>query len=237
MKITRHESTQLSITVIPLLVSLLLITSPLNAGSFSSSEWQLGKQEDGIEIYTRSVAGYASTAREVKAVTYASVSPESCIALLTDYDSSSLWRSRIKELKILETIGENHWHMQVITDLPWPLRDRKIKATVQLTHNPENNSYVYQIESSPPNDKPSSTYTSGLDDDELFRGTYKFTPDGKGGSKVIYQILFVSPMRIPNWLMDVMIHQSFVGQLKQFKKLVTQPKYQVASQSIEPTAF
>ncbi|PCI49627.1 MAG: hypothetical protein COB51_04030 [Moraxellaceae bacterium] len=198
----------------------------LYAASFSSPEWQLGKQEDGIQIYTRRATGYASTAREIKAVTYTDAPPENCVALVTDYESSSLWRKRIKELKVVETIDSNHWQLQVITDLPWPLRDRKMTADVQLIHDPSDNSYTYQIESTP------SDEASGLDEDELFRGIYKFIPDENGGSKVIYQILFVSPIRIPNWLMDLMIHQTFVGQLKQFRKLVIQPKYHATAETV-----
>lgn len=225
-----HFSHAIKRSVFALLASVtipvFLALPTLYAASFSSPDWQLGKQEDGIQIYTRSATGYASTAREIKAVTYTDVPPENCVALVTDYESSSLWRKRIKELKVLETIDSNHWHLQVITDLPWPLRDRKVTAEVQLIHDPNDNSYTYQIESTP------SDTEGELDEDELFRGVYKFIPDENGGSKVIYQILFVSPIKIPNWLMDLMIHQTFVSQLQQFRKLVIQPKYHASAEPV-----
>lgn len=232
MRVIGHSS-NFEVAILTTLLAFIaaLFTTQLYAASFTSPEWQLGKQEDGIQIYTRSASGYASTAREVKAVTFTDVPPANCVALLKDYESSTLWRKRIKELKVLQTIDENHWQLEVVTDLPWPLRDRKMTAEVQLVHNPQDNSYLYKIESTPENGG------TGLEEDELFRGTYQFIPDKKGGSKVIYQILFVSPMRIPNWIMDVMIHQTFVGQLKQFRKLVIQPKYHVASQQVSDSAF
>lgn len=202
----------------PLLLLSLLSTLAW-ADPFNSTEWRLGKERNGVKVYLREVKGYATKAREIKSVVYTQAPPSRCLALLKDYNASKIWRKRLKKLSKIDAIDQNNWYVKIETDLPWPLKDREVIAKVSLSHNEADNSYSYKVETEP------SLAKNGLEENESFRGVYQFIPTEEGGSQIIYNVLFVSPIKVPNWLIDLMIQDSFVNQMDKFRQIVELPDY------------
>jgi START domain len=104
---------------------LLLITVSLAASSTAVSneaEWTLEKDEEHIQLYTRSVSG--SPFLEVKAITLINAPMTKVADAFGDGNGCSAWRALCKSSEVLSTVSDTERYVYLVLDLPWPLSDR-----------------------------------------------------------------------------------------------------------------
>ena len=117
-------------TVRPL---FLLCCLAMLCSSFSNRDapnWILRKNENGITVYTRTVAG--SDLKEVRVVNKVKSSLSGIVALLLDSKNYSDWMVGCKEARPLKVMSDHELYNYQVTDLPWPLSDRDVVADFKV---------------------------------------------------------------------------------------------------------
>ena len=92
----------------------------------------LDKQKDGIEIYTRPVAG--SGIKEFKGVADVDASIAGIVAVLRDSDRFMTWFPNTPESRLLSREGMTSYQYSVMAT-PWPMADRDNVLRSVSTHD------------------------------------------------------------------------------------------------------
>jgi len=103
---------------LPLTIALAVSATPLAA----DTEWILQKDEENIQLYTRSVSD--SPFLEVKATTLINASIEKVAQTFGYGDGCSEWQTMCKSSEVLSKVSETERYVYLVLDLPWPLEDR-----------------------------------------------------------------------------------------------------------------
>jgi len=90
--------------------------------SFELQAWDIVKSENGIQVFTRDVAG--SNLKEFKAIMTVDVEPDRVLSLLQDGNSMSIWWPDCIESKVLSGSGTLDWKVYFMTKVPFPLENR-----------------------------------------------------------------------------------------------------------------
>ena len=85
------------------------------------SDWELRKDKNGIQVYTREVEG--SNLDEFKGVGTVNASVESIVQILQDADNMKDWLPDCKESELLKLEQKDQYHY-TITTAPWPVKNR-----------------------------------------------------------------------------------------------------------------
>ncbi len=112
------------------LLHVLLIPVSLPAADLiPGPEWDLRRDRDGIQVYTRKIAGSPFDA--VLATTRVpGVTLSTLVALLQDAGSCPRWADRCVASHRVETVSETEYFVYSHYDLPFPAKDRDILAHV-----------------------------------------------------------------------------------------------------------
>jgi len=117
--------------------AFLLCLAPclLTFAEDSVEEWKPRKDKNGIQVYSRRVAG--SKYEEFKGVVELNATIASSLALLDDTQACTEWLHRCERSKELQRSGLLERHIYQISDLPFPAlsRDMIFKATIVQTED------------------------------------------------------------------------------------------------------
>ncbi|QQD17280.1 hypothetical protein I6N98_13010 [Spongiibacter nanhainus] len=186
-------------------------------------EWQLEKEEDGVQIYARSVEGWEI--REILAVTTLSTTPGSVLAVLNDVEENAPKLSDVvRNSAIEQRESATRYRIYTVMDMPWPLSDRDSFNQRVIEHDAD--SGVVTI---------TDTATQGIKPEQedlvriqASRQQWRLTPLEDGQTKVELQILVDPNGPIPSSLINSMSVGQPIGTMETLKKLVQQPEYRDA---------
>jgi len=99
----------------------VILLSPVTASS--ESEWKLALQRDGVEVFTRAVAG--SDLDEFIGSTLIEASVNIIEAVIDDVPAAPQWMADCREARIIRKIDENSHVVLNVTKTPWPVWDRE----------------------------------------------------------------------------------------------------------------
>lgn len=103
---------------------------------FASENWDLKKDRDGIQIYTRKVEG--SPFKQVRGVMRINARLSSLVALIRDAKACPDWADRCGESWVHEKISDTEEYVYTLNNLPWPVSDRDVLAHVRWSQSPDN---------------------------------------------------------------------------------------------------
>ena len=123
-------------TIYDLAIHLIYFLLFLSFGNLIASEqedWSLSIQQDGIEVYTKKVAGSRFDA--FKATTMISAEYERVKEVILDYPNYPKWYQDYKKGEILERLSQDKIVVHSIIDAPFPIKDRDSvnRVSVQQT--------------------------------------------------------------------------------------------------------
>lgn len=119
-----------------LLVSFLaLLTAIAFAQQDSADGWELKKDKNGIQVYTRDVQG--SKFKQVRSVMQTDFRLQSVVALIRDGEACPRWADLCKESRVIETVSETEFYVYNLNDIPWPVKDRDAITHVKWERNPD----------------------------------------------------------------------------------------------------
>jgi ribosome-associated toxin RatA of RatAB toxin-antitoxin module len=161
------------------------------------SSWEMKKDEDGITVYTRAVAG--TNIKEFKASTTINSSVEKIFNILIDVENYPAWIEDVVNARKLFQAGDS-LGMYYQLDLPWPLKDRDL-AMVSHIHKNEDNSILLQI--------VEATNLAAEDDDIIrikeAKGQWLIKPLGTNKTAVTYQFLADPQGLLPAWVINIFL--------------------------------
>lgn len=124
---------------------LLFLLSPFFL--FAQSAWELKKDEDGIQVYTRSVSG--SSFKAFRGVTELDYSLEEVVGALIDIGTYQSWMPDTKKVKILDQQSESFIVYYVATEVPWPVSDRDGVYQMKTSYNPDAAQAIISVKALP----------------------------------------------------------------------------------------
>ena len=106
------------------LLNLLFLFCAFNLPSSSPSEWQLAKDKNNIQVFTRSSP--SSNLKDSKVVSVAQGTPEMVLQTLLDFDTYDGWIPKCKESRLLKKVSETEFYYYARYAAPWPIADRDV---------------------------------------------------------------------------------------------------------------
>jgi hypothetical protein len=178
----------------------LLLFSVLLLSFFSvmaQGKWELKKNENGIEVYTRKAA--KGSIRELRVLCELDATREQLIGTLQDIVNYNKWVYSNRKSVILKTVNPENIIYYTESHLPWPLKDRDLVIELTISPTPD----VLNIQAkSIPNYLPQN--------DNFVRVPYSLAlwkvtqaPDNK--LKVDYTFSVDPGGSIPVWLINAMM--------------------------------
>jgi len=180
---------------------------------FSQSSWNLKKDKNDIQIYTRDYPD--SKFKEYKANMLVKTSLETVKNIILDGDNLKNWNFKTTQSKLLKKVNEDSYIVYMYNDMPWPVLNRDHISNVKVSY-PSTSSILISI-------TPNNDFLP-LEDNIVritnFKGFWLLEETPEGIS--ITQQLFGDPGGgIPSWLVNSQVvkapYTSF-GNLKSLLK-------------------
>jgi hypothetical protein len=192
------------------LFSCFLFFSP--AWLYAQGKWELKRNENGIEVYSRTPA--TGNLKEIRVVCEFNTTKTKLIAALKDIDHYNNWVYSTKENSMLKIVTPDQFIYHSVSDLPWPLKDRDLIVELSVLPAEKHEQFQIEVKSLPdylPKDKkyirvPYSLalWNVTVKTENMLKIDYTFSVD-PGGS-------------IPVWLVNSTLP---VGPYNSFHKLKT----------------
>ncbi len=205
-----------SILYIRILVLVLFSTSLL---SLDAQDWNLHKDYDGIEVYTRKIDGF--DIKDVRIRTKLQTSMQELIAALEDFGLQDSWVKNTNESRKIEQITPTHYFFYIGTDFPFPAKDRDAVIEYKRSLDAENNNVFIEYKAHPDRMPKASDYIRmpSLD------ATYTLTPLEQGWIDVDYFIRADIGGSIPNWIINLAISKGPKDTMVALKKVLASGQY------------
>jgi hypothetical protein len=202
-------------------LSLAVLVSEISHGQ--ESEWELERDREGIQVFTRSIEG--SPYKEVRSVSrIEGVSLTSLVALIEDAEACPRWADKCAESYLLKRFSETESLVYTHNDMPFPITDRDVVVRVRWAQNPESLQVTMQ----------SSAVSEGV---EKKRGrvrltqanaSWRFTPQLDGSIKISNRAHINPGSNIPGWFTNMLLVDTPFKTMKSYLAEVVKPKYQSA---------
>lgn len=206
------------------LTVLLLMTICFSQLVVAQEQWELRKDEDGIQVYTRKVDGSPYDA--VRATTVVENTRLSAmVALVEDTDACADWVDRCVESYLHERISQTEAHIYTHSNLPFPVKDRDMVAIMKWTQDSSTLEVIMESEA-----------TTGVMDEvrgrvRLIDGevSWHFKPLGSGRVEVTNHAHIDPNGPLPGWLVNLLLVDTPFETLKSFIAEIAKPKYNNAN--------
>lgn len=178
----------------------------------STSKWELEKEGEGIQIYTRLNEG--SPIKEFKAITTTTQSMETLVTIIDDVEKYPEWQENVSTATILKKVDSLSQYIHYSTEMPWPIDNRDI--VVLLTKSVSNTGTVNYVHISKPDYVKEKENHIRI---KVAKGSWTFTPLKDNKVKVVYQFFGDPGGHLPDWLINTFIVNGPYGTLKNLIKL------------------
>lgn len=160
--------------------------------------WRLEKQVDGIEVYTREVAG--SGIRAFKGEAIVEADPESVLAVLRDSDRYQDWFPNVPESRLLRREG-NVSYQYSVTAAVWPIDDRDNIFRSTLEREADTGAIEIAISAAP----DAHPEQPGRVRVRYARGRWRLEPEGDGRTRVLFEMHLEPGGGIPAWMANARV--------------------------------
>jgi len=199
----------------------IILSSTANA----TNHWQLNKQENGIQIYVRDSS--TSAVDSFKGVVTLPASLSALVALLDDTKIYTQLLHDCKSAQVVKVLGENQSYKYIVTNMPWPVKDRDMIVHSVLTQNLKTKQVIINMKSAP---KFVALKANRVRIKNM-TGRWILTPAGKGMTKVVYEMNVDPAGDLPKWLVNTLSVDIPYFTLNNLRKLVKKREYQSAKLS------
>lgn len=185
--------------------------------------WDLKKDNEGIQVYTGTVHGSAYAA--VRTVTVVEeVKLASMVALLMDSEACPRWVDKCANSYVYDRISDTELLVYTHNDLPFPVKDRDILSHVLWFQDPK--SLAVQMTS-----QATSGILGEMQGKLRLTETYiswKFRPLADGSVEVTNEAHINPGSALPGWVTNMLLVNTPFETLKGFRGEVTKVKYEEA---------
>ncbi len=194
--------------------------------SAADEEWNLRRDRDSIQVYSRKLAGSPYAA--VKTVTVLeNVRLTSLTALIKDAEACPAWADKCAQSTIHKRVSETEAYVYTHNAMPFPVKDRDVLAHVKWSQNPANLEVVME-----------SVAVSGMLDKVRGRlrlteasASWRFLPLDSNAVQITSEAHINPGSNLPGWVTNMLLVDTPFETMKAFVAEVVKPKYQNASLS------
>jgi hypothetical protein len=204
-----------------LILILVMFLCSIVANGSAMERWELAKEEDGIKVFLKAVAG--SKIKEFKAVTRINSSLDSILAVLYDTDACPKWLHNCKEATRLSDIGFYEAYIYQVINFPFPVKDRDLILHTVMTQEPESKDVTIKLDSAPDYIPPTKNVRI-----KKSTGYYFLKPLPDGTVEVTWQHYTDPGGGVPKWIVNSQLVDTPLKSLENLKKIVHEQKYQKA---------
>jgi len=183
-----------SLFSIVLLGSIFLLTG--SAGAMG--DWELDKQENGIDIYTRPVEG--SGIKEFKGTADVAADVDAVLQVLRDSDRFKDWFPNTADSRLLAREG-NVTHQYSVMATPWPISNRDNVFRSELTRD-EATGVVDIVVAAAPDFYP---VQEGKVRVRKANGMWRLEPIAPGKTRVTFRMHLEPGGGIPEWIINARV--------------------------------
>lgn len=203
---------------------IFLVSISLFAGTAAADEeWELRKDQDDIQVYTRSVDG--SPYKAVRTTTILdNVTLGALVALIEDVEACPKWADKCAESFVYERLSDTEAYVYTHNSMPFPVKDRDVLAHVNWAQDPD----TFQV-------VMTSTAMVGIMDTKRGRlrleranANWTFTPTDSGSVEVSNEAHIDPGSNIPSWVTNMLLVDTPFQTMIAFTEEVVKPKYQNA---------
>lgn len=184
-----------------------------------TNPWKLGKDQNGIKVYTRHVDGYSID--ELKAELIVKAPMNAIVAVITDVDNYKNWIYACSTSSILKKISETEQYQYQVNDIPYPFSDRDIAIHFKIWEDPVTKK-VFTSSTAEADYIPAK---SGLVRIPVFIGGYEMTPLANGEVFISYQLRLDPGGSIPDWMVNIFIVKGPYESTLKLREMVESKKY------------
>ncbi len=192
----------ISKSVFSSILYLLITASTLSGQGDTLSDWNLAKDKNGIQVYTRTAEN--SRFKEYKSITEINATPERLLEILLDVDNYTEWMANVKVAEIYEQQGENNFYIYSEVSVPWPFDNRDQITLSEVSREPSKGEIRIKITIIPdykPEKKGVVRVPSG-------NGLWAFTPLDNGKTRVYHRFAGDPGGSIPAWVVNIFLVDS-----------------------------
>lgn len=191
---------------------------PVVSAAPKLDDWHLEKSHDGIQIYSRAVAGW--DIHETRGVARISGHLSSFAAVLDNVKSLGDLSPMVSGAEVVQCDGPAAYRYHARIDMPWPVTDREVyyQRTIAQNHETLELTVTDAVLAESPNHKGLVRMTKG-------RQQWRVTPLANGENQVEVQILSDPGGPIPSSLINMMSQGAPLDALQRMRRLVNDPRY------------
>jgi len=185
------------------------------AGVSAQTDWKLKGENDGIKVYTGTVADSKFKAIKVECELNATASR--LVKILLDVKNCPEWLYHTKICTLVKQVSPAELYYYSEINIPWPVQNRDFVAHLTVHQNPETK--VITIDGPAVNGMVPQK--NGIVRVRSSKGLWVITPLRKDFLKVVYTLQLDPGGSLPAWLVNLFAAE---GPMKSFQGLKSQIK-------------
>jgi hypothetical protein len=210
---------------------LVLLSFLLASGIYSNSEydWQLVRDNDGIQIYLKKF--WADDIKSFRGVIHIPSPMESVLAVIIDIKSCPEWVHRCKKPALLLRKSFSECYHYQIHSLPFPARNREFIFHSKITQIAETGAIKIQMNAKPEFCQSNGGLCAFNKESSLVRvthshGHYLLEAINKHQTRVTWTHHTNPAGHLPKWMINSLIQEMPFRTLQGLRKKVLNQKYQ-----------
>ncbi|MDB5030057.1 MAG: hypothetical protein JWP71_778 [Mucilaginibacter sp.] len=125
----------------------IIILIVLLSTAFSQGKWELKRNENGIEVFTRTPL--TGNLKELRVICELTTTKTQLIKTLQDIKHYNDWVYNTRKTAILKTVNSKQIIFYSVSHLPWPIKDRDLIVQLSLLPDSITNRFEIQAKSLP----------------------------------------------------------------------------------------
>lgn len=194
------------------LFGTIFILSFITISGFTQDKWELVKEDKQIKVYLnkKQQNKHLTHVRAFSKTNKGSL--EEFYSLMKDVDDYMSWMHGIKKIKLLERQRENEFTYYMLSDFPWPAKDRDIVIKTKV-HYEKNKALVYTNSQKKENVIPEKEDIRRI---KNMHASWSFEQISPETIKIMYEGKIYSSIVLPDWLKN---HVSYIGPFNTIKNI------------------
>ena len=206
---------------------ILFLLMFMSFSAQAADNWELIKKDQGIRVYSKS--GISGELIEIKAISHINSALKPFVALMNDVENFKNWMHATQEAKIIQREGPYHYTYYMLSDLPWPARDRDVVLNLRI-YKAEANRAVY-IQSR--NVRGVINEKDGVRRIQSVQTSWRFIPKNNGRIRIVFQTKIKPNVQLPEWLAKKVYHIGPYHTILNMRKMIRDEKYREATVNIK----
>lgn len=199
---------------------LLMLGLGFLAPAQADNDWELVKEKDDIQVYTRLIDG--SGLKEFRGITRIPTSLSSLVALIDDAPACVDWMHNCKEQRVLEHTQFEEKYTYNHVGAPWPVKDRDMVVQSLLKQDPSTHRIHIQLTAMAdylPAEKGKVRMSN-------MYGYWDLNPIEEGVVEVTYQVFADPAGKVPTAIINSTVIDSPFNTLKAMREKAQEEAYQ-----------